>query len=42
VSPFASLDKVANGIKDILTTIDVYLLPFINGDFSLAENQTFN
>lgn len=39
ISPFASKKKVINGVKDICTTINSYLLQFIDGDFSLVKTN---
>ena len=36
-SPFASFEKVQNGIKDNCTLLQHYLLPCIQGDFSWVD-----
>jgi hypothetical protein len=36
-SPFASLEKVENGLRDICILIKTYLYPCIDGDYSLIE-----
>ena len=36
-SPFASLDKVKNGIRDLSTLVLTYLRPSLLGDFSWVE-----
>ena len=36
-SPFASLEKVKNGIRDICILVQAYLLPCVEGDFTWVE-----
>lgn len=41
-SPQASLEKVKNGVRDICTLLQAYLLPCIEGDFSWVEKYKQN